>query len=164
MKLILKQKFLSWFNTYNIYDENDNVVYSIKGELSLGHKLRFFDKNNNEVGLLQEKVFTFLPKFYMYDNSGNEIGVISKKFNILKPKYELSCNGWKTTGDFWQWNYSIIDNEEEKIATIKRLLSFADNYEIDIPNETNSLLVLMIVTAIDIDKESSAEAATSSIN
>ena len=165
MKLILKQKILSWFNTYNIFDENDNVVYYIKGELSLGHKLKFFDKNNNEIGLLQEKIFTFLPKFYMYNSLGNELGVINKKFSVLKPKYVLSCNDWRIEGDFWQWNYNIIDKNESRIATIKKHLSYADNYEIDISKEEDSLLVLMIVIAIDIDKENSTSvAATTAID
>lgn len=159
MKLILKQKFLSWFNTYNIFDENDNVVYTIKGELSWGHKLRIYDRNNNEIGLLHEKIFTFLPKFFMYDNYGNELGIINKKFSILKPKYELSCNDWKVEGDFWGWNYNIIDADENKIASIQKKLTFVDNYEVDIPQEENGLLVLMIVIAIDIDKENSANAA-----
>ncbi len=165
MKLVLKQKILSWFNSYNIYDEYDNIVYTIKGELSWGHKLKIYDKNNIEVGVLKEKVLAFLPKFYMYDNYENELGVISKKLSFVKPKYELSCNDWKVKGDFWEWNYQIVDSVDNKIAVIQKKFNLADNYIIDISKEENALLVLMIILAIDIDKENNAIAnAASTIN
>ena len=43
MKLLLKQRFFSWFDSYDIYDEAGNTVYVVKGELSWGHLLRIYD-------------------------------------------------------------------------------------------------------------------------
>lgn len=39
MKLLFKQRMFSWFDSYDIYDENDNTVYVVKGQLSWGHCL-----------------------------------------------------------------------------------------------------------------------------
>lgn len=63
MKLLLKQKVFSWFDSYNIYDENENAIYKVKGEFAWGHLLRIYDENDTEVGLLKQKVFTLFPKF-----------------------------------------------------------------------------------------------------
>ena len=56
MKLLLKQKVFSWFDSYNIYDENENVIYKIKGELSWGHLLRIYDESDNELGFIKQKM------------------------------------------------------------------------------------------------------------
>jgi hypothetical protein len=50
MKLLFKQRFFSWFDSYDIYDEAGNTVYTVKGELSWGHLLRIYDANGNETG------------------------------------------------------------------------------------------------------------------
>ena len=31
MKLLFRQRFFSWFDSYDIYDENENTVYTVKG-------------------------------------------------------------------------------------------------------------------------------------
>ena len=44
MKLLIKQRVFSWTDTFDIYDEEGNAKYSVKGEfLSLGHKLHVYD-------------------------------------------------------------------------------------------------------------------------
>ena len=34
MKLLFRQRFFSWFDSYDIYDEDGNTVYVVKGQLS----------------------------------------------------------------------------------------------------------------------------------
>jgi len=36
MKLLFKQRAFTWFDSYDIYDENENTVYVVKGQLSWG--------------------------------------------------------------------------------------------------------------------------------
>ena len=43
MKLLIKQRVFSWTDTYDIYDEDGNVRYFVKGDFfSIGHRLRVF--------------------------------------------------------------------------------------------------------------------------
>lgn len=42
MKMLFKQRFFSWFDSYDIFDKNGRVLYSVKGELSWGHLLRVY--------------------------------------------------------------------------------------------------------------------------
>lgn len=153
MKFYLKEKILTWFDSYNIYDENDNIAYIVKGELSWGHQVRIYDKNNKEIGLIKEKIFNLLPKFILYDANGNEIGTIDKQLTFFKHKYTLSCNDWTVSGDFFGWDYEVTDSNDQVIMTAsKELLRFTDNYEINVLNKKNSLLSIMIVLAIDLEK------------
>ena len=32
MKLLFRQRFFSWFDSYDIYDEDGNTVYVVKGQ------------------------------------------------------------------------------------------------------------------------------------
>ena len=61
MKMLIKQRFLSWFDSYDVYDENDEVLYVCKGQFSWGHTLKVFDQNERELGMIKEKVWSFLP-------------------------------------------------------------------------------------------------------
>ena len=59
MKLLFKQRFFSWLDSYDIYDEMGNTVYTVKGELSWGHKLQIYNADGLPVGTIKEEVFTF---------------------------------------------------------------------------------------------------------
>lgn len=34
MRLLFRQRMFSWFDSYDIYDENGNTVYVVKGHVS----------------------------------------------------------------------------------------------------------------------------------
>lgn len=152
MKLLFKQRFFSWFDSYDIYDENGKTVYTVEGQLSLGHCLKIYDSSGNEIGTVNERILTFLPKFEIY--LGNDYaGCISKELSLFRPSFNIDFNGWHVDGDFLGWDYSIIDSRGEKIAEIsKDILNFTDTYVIDVNNPENALCSLMLVLAIDAEK------------
>ena len=86
MKLLFKQRFFSWFDSYDIYDEAGNTVFVVKGQLSWGHCLKIFDADGCEVGTVKERVFTFLPKFELFLGE-DYIGCISKEFTLFRPVF-----------------------------------------------------------------------------
>lgn len=47
MKLLFKQRFFSWFDSYDIYNEDGQVIYQVEGKLSWGHKLVIYDQNGS---------------------------------------------------------------------------------------------------------------------
>ena len=152
MKLLFRQRMFSWFDSYDIYDENENTVYVVKGQLSWGHCLRIFDACDREVGTVRERVLTLLPKFEIYEGY-SYVGCISKEFSLLKPRYDIDFNGWYVEGSFLEWDYTITGADGEEIASIsKELFHMTDTYVLDIPNPVNSLHVLMFVLAMDAEK------------
>lgn len=152
MKLLFKQRFFSWFDSYDIYDESGNTVYVVKGQLSWGHCLKIFDRYGSEIGTVKERVLTLLPKFEIYEKN-NYIGCISKEFTFIKQKYNIDFNGWHIDGSFIEWDYTIVDSHGNKIAEIsKELLRMTDTYVLDISKPEDVLYVLMFVLAIDAEK------------
>ena len=152
MKLLFKQRFFSWFDSYDIYDESGKTVYTVKGQLSWGHCLKIYDSLGTEIGTVQERIFTFLPKFEIY--LGNDyVGCISKEFSLFVPRFDIDFNGWHVDGDFFEWDYRIIDSRGEEIATVsKELLNWTDTYVIDINDPKDAICALALVLAIDAEK------------
>ena len=152
MKLLFKQRFFSWFDSYDIYDEAGNTVYVVKGQLSWGHCLKIFDAAGREVGTVREKIITFLPKFEVYIGN-NYVGRISKEFTLFRPKYDIDFNGWHIDGNFIEWDYRISGARGELIASISRqIFNWTDTYVIDVVNPNDALCALMFVLAIDAEK------------
>lgn len=152
MKLLFKQRLFSWFDSYDIYNEAGETVYTVKGQLSWGHCLKIFDTYGNEIGTVKERILTFLPKFEIYLED-KYIGCISKEFTFLKPKYNIDYNGWHIEGDFFEWDYSILSQGGQNIATVsKQLFNLTDTYIIDVNDSQDSLCALMLVLAIDAEK------------
>lgn len=152
MKLLFKQRLFSWFDSYDIYTESGETIFTVKGRLALGHLLEIYDRSGNHVGTVKEEVFRFLPEFNMF--IGNAfIGKIKKEFTFFKPAFYLDCQGLSVQGDLFEWNYSVIDNHGYPIMHIeKQLFHLTDTYVIDVMDPDNALLSLMIVLSIDAAK------------
>lgn len=152
MKLLFKQRFFSWFDSYDIYDEARNTVYTVEGQLAWGHCLKIFDAMGREVGTVKEKIFTFLPKFELYLGE-QYAGCISKEFALFHPTYNIDCNGWHIEGNWVEWDYTITGPAGNPVAVItKELWNWTDTYVIDVMNPNDALCALMFVLAIDAEK------------
>ena len=152
MKLLFKQRFFSWFDSYDIFDEAGNIVYTVKGQLAWGHCLKIYDARGVEIGTVRERVLTFLPKFEMYFGE-RYVGCISKEFTLFRPRFNIDCNGWHIDGDWFEWEYQILTASGKAVAQVsKELLNWTDTYVIDVCDPDDALSVLMLVLAIDAEK------------
>ena len=152
MKLLFKQRLFSWFDSYDIYNEQNQIVYTVKGQLAWGHCLKIYDARGMEIGTVKERILTFLPKFEMYLGD-RYVGCISKEFTLLRPKFNIDCNGWHVDGDWFEWDYRILNNAGWTIASVsKALWNWTDTYVIDVHNPQDALCALMLVLAIDAEK------------
>ncbi|MBQ2834441.1 MAG: LURP-one-related family protein [Clostridia bacterium] len=152
MKMLFKQRFFSWLDSYDIYAEDGSTLFTVKGVLSWGHCLKIFDADGNELGRVQEEILTFLvPKFHMYLGE-NQIGTIRKEFTFFKPKFTLDMNGWEVDGDWFEWDYEVHENGRHVATVSKELFNWTDTYAIDVDRDEDALSVLMIVLAIDAAK------------
>lgn len=152
MKLLFKQRLFSWFDSYDIYDENGNPMFEVRGKLSWGHRLEIYDVFQNHVGTVKEEIFTFLPRFALYEG-GQYIGHIQKKFTLFRDNYTLECHNLQVQGDFFGWDYEVTDEKGRVIMSAsKQLWNLTDTYTIHVKDENYTLISLMIVLAIDAAK------------
>lgn len=152
MKLLFKQRMFSWFDSYDIYYENGETAYTVKGQLSWGHCLKIYDPRGNEVGTVKEKVLSFLPRFEAYLGD-RYLGMIRKEFALFVSQFTIDFLGWQVDGSFLEWDYTVRTREGRTVATIsKELFHWTDTYVIDVADPKDALPALMLVLAIDAEK------------
>ena len=152
MRLYFKQRFFSWFDSYDVYDEWGNTAFQVEGQPAWGHRLHILDAGGRHAGTVREVVFSIPRRFELFRNGGYA-GSIRKELTLFRPRFFVDYNGWQVTGDVMEWAYSITDRDGRPVAEVsKELLNFTDTYTIDLRNPEDALDALMIVLAIDADK------------
>lgn len=152
MKLLFQQRLFSWFDSYDIYQENGSIFCTVKGQLSWGHCLKLFHPAGQEIGTVKERILTLLPRFELYEGD-RYCGCIRKEFTWFRPRYHIECNDWQVEGDFLEWDYQVYTHDGSLVATIrKELFHWTDTYSLSITRPEDALVVLMLVLAIDAEK------------
>ena len=109
MKLLFKQRFFSWFDSYNVYSLPDNVDadsyelsdsdvrFVVEGQLALGHCFLINDSSGRELGRLEKRLFTLLPEYDIY--IGSELyGTVEREFSLFTKSFNLDVRGWSISG------------------------------------------------------------------
>ena len=100
MKILFKQRLFSWFDSYDIYDENGRTLFTVEGKLSWGHCLHILNAAGEHIGTVQERVLTFLPQFELYAY-GEYLGCLRKEFTLFSPRFTIDCSDWEIEGSWW---------------------------------------------------------------
>lgn len=150
MRLLFKQRLFSWFDSYDIYDEDGNVVYEVKGQLDWGHCLKVY-QSNVHLATIKQVLLTFIPRFEIYKDD-RYAGSISKEFSFFVPRYNIDFNGWHIEGDIFEWDYQIYDGSKVIASISKELFNLTDTYVLNIIDPKDALDVLAFVLAIDAEK------------
>ena len=148
MNYIVKKDLVAIFDTYSVYDENNNKVYLIKTEfLSNIKTFKIYDKNEKEISILKRKFTSILPEFDLYEND-NQIGFIKKLTTFIRPKYNIS-DKYEAIANSFNTKYIINDQNNNKVAELIRIEPSAESkFEISVDSSADILLfVLMVVVA-----------------
>jgi uncharacterized protein YxjI len=153
MKLLVKEKMLSWLDSYNVYFEDGKKAFEVRGQISWGRCQKIYDADGKEVGKVDEKIISLTPT-YIISSHGKKIGSIKRKLvSLIGPSYDIDFKGWHVDGNIMEWNYTIKDSKKQVIAKIrKELFNLTDTYSMEISNPNDALYVLMFVIAIDAEK------------
>lgn len=152
MKLCFKQRLFSWFDSYDIYGENGQTLYTVEGQPAWGHTLHILNPAGVHIATVKEVIFTFLPRFELYLGE-RYVGCIQKQLTLLRPQYRIDCNGWQVEGDWTGWNYRITAANGTPVAAVsKELFRLTDTYVIDVSDPKDALCALMLTLAIDAEK------------
>lgn len=135
---------------FNVYDENENVVYSVRGKfVSAKTHLRIYDAQGKEIGTVK-RGHNFLRTNPIFDFIiyGRKAGSLWPVKAMAKRKYLLD-NGWSVEGNFLGLKYNIIVDGKPVATIASKFLSWGDTYLIRFQEGANDLLILMIVLAVD---------------
>ncbi|KAK5574907.1 hypothetical protein RB653_010161 [Dictyostelium firmibasis] len=112
-----------------------------------------FDKNTGQLlFVIRQKVqFSLYKKYKIYDNAENLLATINQK-GLVKPSLNIVLNeneSYQCKGDYFSWDFQILDNGRMIGSVSKRLLNWGDTYELDISNDFEPSFFVAIVITID---------------
>ena len=149
MKLCMQQKVFSFRDRFYVTDEFGEERYYVEGEIfSLGKKLHIYDMNKNELALVQQKLISFLPRFFVFTN-GIQRAEIVKEFTLFKNKYRIDGLGWEVNGNFLDHDYEITQHGRHLVTIRKEWFTWGDSYSINIADTAYEVIALSVVLAID---------------
>ena len=163
MNLYIKQKVFSFKDKFTVKDQYGQDKYLVEGEFfSLGKKLHIYDMAGNEVAFIQQKILSFLPRYFVFVGD-RQIAEIVKQFSLFTPKYEVLGLDWQVRGDFTAHDYEVTDNGKPVVMIHKEWMTWGDCYELAIADGADEIVALATVLAIDC-VISQARAASSAAN
>ena len=147
MLFYLKEEFLS-FDHFDIWDENENLVYSADREFfNFGKKLIVRDASGQQVAAVQHMPFS-LPCTYALTIGAREYD-LTRNFAFFSRSYSLDELGWEIEGDFMSLEYEITKNGS-RVATISRaFLTLGNRYALEVADPRDALIALYTILAID---------------
>ena len=154
MKMLFRQRFFSWLDSYDVHAEDGTVLFTVKGVLSWRYTLKIFTPDGREAGMIKARMITFPKPVFDLTVNGGAAGCITQEFSLFRPRFTLDFRNWKISGDWLEWNYRIMCGNTPVAVIAKRLWNLTDPYEIDVTDPDDALGALMVTLAIDVVKSS----------
>ena len=153
MRLLLKQRLFSWWDSFDIYNDEGQTVYTVHGQPSWGHRLEIRLPSGEPVGLVQQRFAFLRPRIDLY-RKGELWGTAVRELTLFRPVFSLSPQGWQVEGQFLEWDYTLWDADHRRCIAVvtKELWRMTDTYVLDIPDPREALPVLMLALVIDAEK------------
>ncbi len=150
MQLYIKQRVFAWADTYDVYDETGEARYFVEAErFTFGHRIHVYEKRSGrEVGSIHEHLLTLTAEFDIVMD-GRVQGTVKKRFTLFNPSYDVNFRGWRAEGDFFGWDYRVMQGNVGVMSISKEWLSWGDTYTLNYINPEYEIPGLLLVLAID---------------
>ncbi len=164
-KLYLKQRVFSFTDKFTVKDETEKDCYQIEGDMMVigGKKLHVKTMGGKEIAMIQQKLLSLMPRFFVYVN-GKQAAEIVKKISLLTAKYVIDGPGWEVKGSILDHDYTIRDHGKVIVSLHKAWLSWGDSYEISIDDGVDEVMALAVVIAIDCVQEAQQESGNADLD
>lgn len=152
MRFVMKQKIFSLRDSFEIFNENDELAYVAKGGFfSIRKGLTLKDHTEHEVAKIKQKLIAWKPTFFITLNSGQRCKIKKCFFPLFTSRFLVSLPNADVMidGDFFAHEYRFTVGGEEIACVSKRWFSFGDTYGVDIKYPEDVELILSCVAVID---------------
>lgn len=151
MNLYMKQKIFSLNDKYDIYNENQEMVYNASGEVfALGNKIHLYNSIGEELIFIKQKLLRLMPAFEIYMGE-SLVATVSQEFTLFHKKINVDSQYGKLVinGDFWDHEYTITANGSVLVTVSKKWLAWGDVYSININTKKNQEFLVALVLVVD---------------
>ena len=111
---LLREKFFSWGGDFKIKDNKGSVAYAVKGQvMTLRDKMVIYNPAGRKVCMMQKKLLTFKPTYWVYTYEPNFPGQASTENDSGEPVYRAAI----IEGIFFsfppRYNYSVYSTSND---------------------------------------------------
>ena len=155
MRLIIRNKWISFKGSSEVRDENDtrDVMKVVGRFFSITQKKFIEDLNGNVHYMVRNKFWRlFSRKALIYDANKNLIAVVRRKIFSVHDRYfveNCKIGNMEIMGNILQYNYEISLNGQ-RVGHISRRVSLRDSFVLEFSNNLEPELMVAFVIAIDL--------------
>ena len=152
MKIIVKNKFVSWGGSSKVEDEAGNPLFRVKGKVfSWTKKKTLLDMDGNVLYRIRNKWPTFLlHSAFICDKQGNKLCKVKQNFMNFSNLYavqetneNIQINGYILSG-------MQVTRNGQYIGTItKKFWTLRDYFVLDVPDGQDPTFLIALTIAID---------------
>lgn len=151
MRYLIRQKIFSFGDNFTIRDEYEQDRYIVRGKvLSFGDKLKLEDLNGNELFYIEQKLFKFLPEYYIYAG-GQQMAMVKKQLSFFTPKFIIDSvyGTYDMRGNVFAYDFQIYKDGRIVAAISKKWFAFSDSYGVEIEDGEDQAFLLALTIVID---------------
>lgn len=155
MRLIIRNKWISFKGSSEVRDENDtrDVMKVVGRFFSITQKKFIEDLNGNVHYMVRNKFWRlFSRKALIYDANKNLVAVVRRKIFSVHDRYfveNCKIGNMEIMGNILQYNYEISLNGQ-RVGHISRRVSLRDSFVLEFSNNLEPELMVAFVIAIDL--------------
>ena len=154
-KLYLTQKVFKITDHYPIFNEQQETVYQVDQDFKLfGNTVRVQNASGEELFVVDKEVLTFLPRFAVRFADGRVI-YLKSRFTFFHKEIDVDPDGLGLflQGDFFDFNFELLQNDTVLGTIRKEFLAWGDTYELTIHDESQQDLIVAMMIAVDCIKD-----------
>jgi uncharacterized protein YxjI len=150
MRYQIKQKFFSLTEKFTIKDEAGRDVLQVDGRL-IGSTKILQDMSGAELARLKRRYLTLRPTFEVHV-AGNVVAVIRRRlFKFIGAAFDIATAAGpvEVDGRIFERNYTLRRAGRPIAQISKAWFSMTDTYGVEIFDESDTVITLAMVLAID---------------
>lgn len=150
MKMFIKNKFFTMSGNSTVKDENGRDLFKLKSSFfSIRRKKRIFDLDGNLKYYVKNKLLNFFTRStYIYSADKQKLAKLKNR--AFKSGYDVLGYGDEIKIDGWLYSGCTIYKNGEAIGKVSaKVISLADNYEVEVGDNEDAAFIVAMIIAMD---------------
>lgn len=149
MKLFIRNKLLSLGGSSDVLDENEEKVFTVKGKvISPTKKKEIYDKEDNLIYTIRNRWFNFFSyKVFVYDANGDKLATIKKGKWSFSTNYKIEdcVDEMEFVGKFFSGTSQIMKNGQQVGVVVKDFSIINDYYTLEADEKDITFLTALVI-------------------
>lgn len=147
----IKQEWMSFGNSFTIFDEYEQPAFLVEREtFTWGSRFSFKSDTGKELAYIKQETLMF-PSYTILKD-GAVFAKIQKEFNWFKQTFTLDVpgpNDYEIEGSFWLGDFVFRRKGQEVARVSRELFSLPQHYAVSIQKDEDVVSILATCIVID---------------